>query len=103
MFYQICGSFDSQESLELFKVTVLAPQLQGGHVVIAGASGAVFIPSGWNHCVFTIRGGFLIGRTFTALNHLESLVRCFGKEVTASTQVENLIQTAEMIIYTSPT
>jgi hypothetical protein len=49
-------------------------------VVIAGPGDAVYLPAGWIYCVLTLEGSLLVGLTFTCLEQLETLIRCFGLE-----------------------
>lgn len=42
----------------------LSPQLEGGFAVVTDHREALFFPAGTLHAVFTLRGNYLVGKTF---------------------------------------
>lgn len=50
------------------KLKTLAPQLEGGIILIADSSKALFLPAGTLHAVFTVQGNFLVGNQFIHKN-----------------------------------
>ena len=77
----------SDDPLDTPIIRKVAPNLKNMRIATTDASHALFIPPGWWHAVFTIKGGLLGGMTYRSRVHVGdgviSVLRNFDQEVRA--------------------
>lgn len=59
----------------------IASSLQDGQAVIVDSTKAIYIPPGWIHWVYTLTGGYLIGKSFSGREDLELFIDCLEREL----------------------
>lgn len=72
--------------------------LQEGKVIIADQSLALYVPAGWLHLVYTVRGGYLTEYTFSGTEDLPIFVQCVLAKINVCADIEDLKETIKFLI-----
>ncbi|KAF8538773.1 hypothetical protein BDD12DRAFT_805873 [Trichophaea hybrida] len=65
---------------------LVGPRLKNAYIAETDGTTALYIPAGWYHEVFTLKGGFLTGYMMPSTRKVEALVRNFEAECNVAPQ-----------------
>lgn len=79
LFYSAKQEATRRSELNVWEM--IGGQLEGGQIAIADRTTGLFIPQGWIHLVYTLRGGYLTSYTYSCASEIPKFIECAGMEL----------------------